>query len=67
MVENGHGRVWPAGEVVIAAVTRPAGKYYVLAIPQAALGGEARIESRPGEGTRVQVILPLEAPEERDG
>ena len=41
MVENGHGRAWPAGEVVIAAVTRPAGKYYVLAIPQAALRGEA--------------------------
>jgi hypothetical protein len=41
VVENGHGRAWPAGEVVIAAVTRSAGKYYVLAIPQAALGGEA--------------------------
>ena len=37
---NGNGRAWPAGEVVVAAVTRPETKYYVLAIPQAVLGGE---------------------------
>lgn len=28
----------------------------------AALGGEAHIDSRPGEGTRVRVLLPLEVP-----
>src|SRR6266850_6272602 len=41
VVENGNGRAWPAGEVLVAAVTRPDTTYYVLAIPQAALGGEA--------------------------
>lgn len=41
MAENGHGSAWPAGEVVVAAVTRPDAKYCVLAIPQAVLGGEA--------------------------
>jgi hypothetical protein len=35
---NGHG--WPAGEVLLAAVTRPDGKYYALALPQTALGGD---------------------------
>jgi|SRR5262245_29650686 len=35
---NGHG--WPAGEVLLAAVTRPGATYYVLTLPQAALGGE---------------------------
>ncbi|MGH7306285.1 MAG: hypothetical protein ACRELZ_23625, partial [Candidatus Rokuibacteriota bacterium] len=39
MAGNGNGRAWPAGEVLVAAVTRPDTKYYVLAIPQAALGG----------------------------
>src|SRR5437867_11153485 len=38
--ETGNGRAWPAGEVLIAAVTRPDTKHYVLALPQAALGGE---------------------------
>ena len=38
--ENGNGRAWPAGEVLVAAVTRPDVKFYVLAIPQAVLGGE---------------------------
>jgi two-component system sensor histidine kinase UhpB len=28
----------------------------------AALGGEARVESTPGEGTRVSVMIPLETP-----
>src|SRR5262249_14785950 len=37
---GGEGRSWPPGEVLIAAVTRPDRKYYLLAIPQAALGGE---------------------------
>jgi hypothetical protein len=41
LAENGNGRAWPAGEVVIATMTRRAEKYYVLAIPQAALEGEA--------------------------
>lgn len=41
MAENGHGGAWPAGEVAVAAVTRPDAKYYVLALPQAVLGGEA--------------------------
>jgi len=40
VVENGNGRAWPAGEVLVAAVPRPDTMYYVLAIPQAALGGE---------------------------
>jgi hypothetical protein len=37
--ENGHA--WPAGEVLLSAVTRPGAKYYVLTLPQAALRGEA--------------------------
>src|SRR5262249_23886286 len=37
---GGNGRAWPAGEGLLAAVSRPDAKYYVLAIPQAALGGE---------------------------
>ena len=40
VVENGNGRAWPAGEVLVAAVPRPDTTYYVLAIPQAALRGE---------------------------
>ena len=40
LAEQSNGRVWPAGEVLLAAITRPAAKYCVLAIPQAALGGE---------------------------
>src|SRR5262245_11181140 len=39
--EGGNGHAWPAGEVLLAAVTRPRSKYYVLTLPQAALGGEA--------------------------
>ena len=39
--ESGNGRAWPTGEVWIAAVTRPDTKYYLLGIPQAALGGAA--------------------------
>ncbi len=35
------GRAWPAGEVLVAAVARPDARYYVLAIPQALLEGEA--------------------------
>jgi hypothetical protein len=38
---GGNGHSWPAGEVVVAAVTRPEAKYHALAIPQAALRGEA--------------------------
>jgi hypothetical protein len=41
VAQDGNGGSWPAGEVVVAAVTRPDAKYYVLAIPQAVLGGEA--------------------------
>src|SRR5436309_15338889 len=40
VVENENGRAWPAGDVLVAAVPRPATTCYVLAIPQAALGGE---------------------------
>jgi hypothetical protein len=38
---GGNGHAWPAGEVLLAAVTRPAAKYYVLSLHQAALGGES--------------------------
>ncbi len=38
--DSGNGHSWPAGEVLVAAVSRPDTKYYVLALPQAALGGE---------------------------
>src|SRR5262245_9788306 len=41
LADSGNGRAWPAGEVLLAVVTRPGAKYYLLAIPQAALGGEA--------------------------
>src|SRR4029453_2887608 len=41
VVENDNGRAWPAGEGAVAAVTLPDTKYYVLTIPQAAIGGEA--------------------------
>ena len=40
LADDGNGRAWPEGEVLLAAVTRPGARYYVLAIPQAALGGE---------------------------
>ena len=40
LADSGNGRAWPAGEVLLAAVTRPGAKYCLLAIPQAALGGE---------------------------
>ena len=38
---NGNGCAWPAGEVLAVTVTRPDTTYYVLALPEAALGGEA--------------------------
>ena len=41
LAENGNGRAWPAEEVLVVALTRPDAKYYVLALPQAALRGEA--------------------------
>jgi hypothetical protein len=37
---NANGRAWPGGEVVLAAVTRPHVRCYVLAIPQVVLSGE---------------------------
>jgi signal transduction histidine kinase len=33
----------------------------------AALGGEALVDSTPGEGTRVRVTIPLQALEARRG
>jgi hypothetical protein len=38
---NGGSPPWPPGEVLVATLTRPDATYYVLAIPQAALDGEA--------------------------
>src|SRR5256884_2290006 len=38
---NGDGRPWPAGEVLIATLTRPDATYYGLAIPQAVPDGAA--------------------------
>jgi len=38
---DGNGRAWPAPEVVIASLTRPGARHYVLALPQTVLGGEA--------------------------
>src|SRR5512138_764955 len=35
------GRAWPKGEVLLAAEPRPNATRFVLAIPQAALSGEA--------------------------
>ena len=40
VAEHGNGRAWPAGEVLVAALTRPDGQYYALALPQAVLEGE---------------------------
>src|SRR5262249_4729841 len=40
LADDGNGRAWPDGEVLLAAVSRPGARYYVLAIPQAALRGE---------------------------
>src|SRR5215469_9032683 len=40
LAENGNGRAWPTDEVLVVALTRPDAKYYVLALPQAALRGE---------------------------
>jgi len=39
-IAEDHGRAWPAGEVLLASVTRPHATQYVLAIPQAVLEGE---------------------------
>src|SRR5262245_31267377 len=41
LAENGHARAWPAGDVLVAAVNRADTSYYVLALPQVALTGEA--------------------------
>jgi len=38
--DNGDGRAWPAGEVLLVSVTRPHATDYLLAIPQAVLEGE---------------------------
>lgn len=38
---DGNGRAWPAGDVVIARLTRPDATVYALTIPQAVLAGEA--------------------------
>jgi len=40
---DGHqnGRAWPAGELLLASIGAPEGTRYVLAIPQAVLGGDA--------------------------
>jgi hypothetical protein len=40
MPDDGNGRAWPAGEVLVAAVARSHASYYVLALPHAVLGGE---------------------------
>src|SRR5262249_49719280 len=41
LAENGNGRAWPSGEILVAVVTRPETNYYVLVLPQTALAGEA--------------------------
>jgi hypothetical protein len=38
---GGNGHAWPAREVVVASLTRPGARYYVLAMPGAVLGGSA--------------------------
>src|SRR6266850_7776240 len=40
---DGHqnGRAWPAGEITLASIGASEGRRYVLAIPQAVLGGGA--------------------------
>lgn len=37
---HGNGRAWPAGEVLLASVTRPDATAWLLATPQASLAGE---------------------------
>lgn len=37
---NGSGNAWPDGEVLLASVAGPDTTYWLLTIPQAALGGE---------------------------
>src|SRR3989442_669139 len=37
---DGNGRTWPAGEVLLASVTRPHATHHLLSLPQAVLGGE---------------------------
>ena len=37
---NGDGRAWPAGEVLLVALTRPGATTWLLATPQASMGGE---------------------------
>lgn len=41
VTEAANGHAWPAGEVVIASVTRPGARYCVLAMPEAVLAGAA--------------------------
>ena len=41
VAEGGNGHAWPAREVVVASLTRPGARYYVLAMPGAVLGGSA--------------------------
>jgi hypothetical protein len=38
--DDGNGRAWPRGDVLVAALARSHGSYYVLALPHAVLGGE---------------------------
>jgi len=37
---NGDGRAWPADEVLLVSLTRPGATAWLLATPQASLGGE---------------------------
>jgi hypothetical protein len=37
---NGEGQDWPSGEVRLGVVARPQATHYVLALPEAVLGGE---------------------------
>jgi hypothetical protein len=38
--DDGNGRAWPAGEVLLAAISRREATHYALAVPEAALEGE---------------------------
>lgn len=41
VAEDGNGQAWPAREVVVASLTRPGARCYVLAVPGAVLRGSA--------------------------
>ena len=41
VADNGNGRAWPAEEVLVTAIDRSDTTYYVLALLQVALAGEA--------------------------